>query len=209
MFSLQKLFGKDDRFFTLMEGSAEESRNSILSILELLRCPEEKRSLNAFVESRRNDKRLTKELTEHLCKTFVTPLEREDIEALSHSLYKIPKTAEKFGERLLLAPMHVRGLEIKQQLGMLEKASEIVVLMVKELRKGVDIEKVQSQNEQLQEIEGEADKLMLESLRELYNGDHSALHVVVHKDLFELLEKVFDRCRDVGNIVFQIVLKHS
>lgn len=209
MFSLQKLFGKDDKFFTLMEGSAEESRNSILSIIELVKCAEEKRSLTAFIEARREDKRLTRELTEHLCKTFVTPLEREDIEALSHSLYKIPKTAEKFGERLLLAPMHVRGLEIKKQLGMLEKAADIVVLMVKELRKGVDIEKVQSQNEQLQEIEGEADKLMLESLRELYNGDHSALHVVVHKDLFELLEKVFDRCRDVGNIVFQIVLKHS
>jgi len=92
---------------------------------------------------------------------------------------------------------------------MLEKAADIVVLMVKELRKGVDIEKVQAQNEQLQEIEGEADKLMLESLRDLYNSDHSVLHVVVHKDLFELLEKVFDRCRDVGNIVFQIVLKHS
>jgi uncharacterized protein len=209
MFSLQKLFGKDDKFFTLMEGSAEESRRSILSMVELVKCAEDKRSLDAFVEARRKDKRLTKELTEHLCKTFVTPLEREDIEALSHALYKIPKTAEKFGERLILAPAQVRGMEMKKQLGMLEKAADIVVLMVKELRKGVDIEKVQAQNEQLQEIEGEADKLMLESLRDLYNHDHSVLHVIIHKDLFELLEKVFDRCRDVGNIVFQIVLKHS
>ena len=209
MFSLQKLFGKDDKFFTLMEGSAEESRHSILSMVALMKCAEGKRSLEAFVEARRKDKRLTQELSEHLSKSFVTPIEREDIEALSNSLYKIPKTAEKFGERLLLAPERVRGLDMKKQLGMLEKAADIVVLMVKELRRGVDIEKVQAQNEQLQEIEGEADKLMLESLRELYNGDHSALHVVVHKDLFELLEKVFDRCRDVGNIVFQIVLKHS
>ena len=209
MFSLQKLFGKDDKFFTLMEGSAEESRHSIRSMIQLMKCAEGKRSLDAFIESRRKDKQLTKELTEHLCKSFVTPLEREDIEALSHSLYKIPKTAEKFGERLLLAPQQVRGLEMTKQLGMLEKAADILVLMVKELRKGVDIEKVQAQNEQLQVIEGEADHLMLESLRELYNGDHSVLHVIVHKDLFELLEKVFDRCRDVGNIVFQIVLKHS
>ena len=209
MFSLQKLLGKDDKFFTLMEGSAEEARNSILSILELVKTAEEKRSLDEFIEARRKDKLLTKELTEHLCKTFVTPLEREDIEALSHALYKIPKTSEKFAERLLLAPQHVRGLELKKQLGMLEKAADIVVQMVKELRKGVNIEKVQAQNEQLQEIEGDADNLVLEVLRELYNGDHSALHVVVHKDLFELLEKIFDRCRDVGNIVFYIVLKHS
>jgi uncharacterized protein Yka (UPF0111/DUF47 family) len=209
MFSLQKLLGKDDKFFNLMEGSAEEARHSIQSLIEMVKTAEEKRSLEGFVEARRKDKRITKELTEHLCKTFVTPLEREDIEALSNALYKIPKTAEKFGERLLLAPQHVRGMHLQKQLGMLEKAADIVVLMVKELRKGVDVEKVQAQNEQLQAIEGEADNLMLESLRDLYNGDHSVIHVVVHKDLFELLEKVFDRCRDVGNIVFHIVLKHS
>ena len=130
MFSLQKLFGKDDKFFTLMEGSAEESRHSIRSMIQLMKCAEGKRSLDAFIESRRKDKQLTKELTEHLCKSFVTPLEREDIEALSHSLYKIPKTAEKFGERLLLAPQQVRGLEMTKQLGMLEKAADILVLMV-------------------------------------------------------------------------------
>ena len=92
---------------------------------------------------------------------------------------------------------------------MLEQATDTVVLMVKELRKGVNIEKVKAQNDTLQHIEGEADKLMVEALRELYNGDHSALRVVVLKDLYELLEKIFDRCRDVGNIVFHIVLKHS
>src|SRR5436309_885978 len=209
MFSLQKLIGKDDKFFNLMEGSAEEARASILCLLKLLKHPEPGQSLDPFAEIRRKDKRLTQELTEHLCKTFVTPLEREDIEALSNALYKIPKTAEKFAERLLLAPEHARGMRLKKQLAMLEKAADILVLMVKELRKGVNIEKVKGQNDQLQDIEGQADELILESLRELYNGDHAGLHVIIQKDLFELLEKVFDRCRDVGNIVFYIVLKHS
>ena len=209
MFSLQKLLGKDDKFFNLMEGSAEESRASIQCLIRLLKHPEAGQSLDPFAEIRRKDKRLTQELSEHLCKTFVTPLEREDIEALSHSLYKIPKTVEKFGERLLLAPHHVQGLDFKKQMGMLEKAADTVVLMVKELRKGVNLETVQAQNEQLQQIEGEADKLMIQSLHELYNGDHAALRVVFLKDLYELLEKIFDRCRDVGNVVFHIVLKHS
>ncbi len=146
---------------------------------------------------------------EHLLKTFITPLEREDIEALSDALYKIPKTVEKFGERFLVAGPHVRDLDLANQVGMLEKATDTVVLMVKELRKGVNLEKVKAQNDELQQIEGNADKLMVELLRDLYNGDHSAIRVIILKDLFELLEKVFDRCRDAGNIVFQIVLKHS
>jgi uncharacterized protein Yka (UPF0111/DUF47 family) len=209
MFSLQKLLGKDDKFFRLMEGSAEEARASIHSLSEMLKLPEEKRSLDRFVEARRNDKRITQELSEHLAKTFVTPLEREDIQALATALYKIPKTVEKFGERYMFSGQHVSNMSLSKQMPMLDKAGETVVLLVKELRKGVNLEKVKSQNDLLQQIEGDADNLMLEVLRELYNGDHSALKVVVLKDLYELLEKAFDRCRDVGNIVFHIVLKHS
>ena len=109
----------------------------------------------------------------------------------------------------MLAPQHVKGLDLARQMEMLERAADTVVLLVQELRLGVNIEKVQKQNDELQRIEGEADKLMVKSLQELYTGDHSALRVVILKDLYEILEKVFDRCRDVGNVVFQIVLKHS
>jgi uncharacterized protein Yka (UPF0111/DUF47 family) len=136
-------------------------------------------------------------------------LEREDIEALSHALYKIPKTAEKFGERCILSGGQTRGADLSHHMEMLHQAAAVVVVMVKELRKGVNLETIKKQNDELQRIEGDADKLMLDSLRDLYGGKHGALQVLVLKDLLELLEKVFDRCRDVGNIVFHIVLKHS
>jgi uncharacterized protein Yka (UPF0111/DUF47 family) len=209
MFSLQKLLGKDDKFFRLMEGSAEEARASIRSLSQMLTASDEKRSMDPLIEARRNEKRITRELSEHLSRTFVTPLEREDIQALAEALYKIPKTMEKFSERFLFGGEHVRNMSLAKQLPMLEKAGDTVVSLVKELRKGVNLERVKTQNDELQRIEGDADKLMLEVLRDLYNGDHSAIRVIVLKDLYELLEKGFDRCRDVGNIVFHIVLKHS
>jgi len=209
MFSLQQLLGKDDKFFRLMEGSAEEARASVQCLVRLVKHPDQANALDPFAESRRKDKRITQQLSEHLCATFVTPLEREDIEALSNALYKIPKTTEKFGERYLLAPQHIKGWDVSKQMAMLEKAADTVVLLVKELREGVNLEKVKKQNDQLQHIEGEADKLMIESLQDLYNGDHGSLRVVILKDLYEILEKIFDRCRDVGNVVFHIVLKHS
>ena len=209
MFSLQQLLGKDDKFFRLMEGSAEEARASVQCLVRLVKHPDQANALDPFAEIRRKDKRITQQLSEHLCATFVTPLEREDIEALSNALYKIPKTTEKFGERYLLAPQHIKGWDVSKQMAMLEKAADTVVLLVKELREGVNLEKVKKQNDQLQHIEGEADKLMIESLQDLYNGDHGSLRVVILKDLYEILEKIFDRCRDVGNVVFHIVLKHS
>src|SRR5256885_4152442 len=103
MFSLQKLLGKDDKFFRLMEGSAEEARTSIRSLAHMLKASQEKRSLDGFAEARRKEKQITQELSEHLARTFVTPLEREDIQALANGLYKIPKSVEKFGERLLFS----------------------------------------------------------------------------------------------------------
>jgi len=45
--------------------------------------------------------------------------------------------------------------------------------------------------------------------RDLFSGRHDALKVIVFKDLYELLEKIIDRCRDVGNVIYQIVLKNS
>jgi len=209
MFSLQQVLGKDDKFFRLMEGSAEEARASIETLGKLLKHRDGAQSLDAFAEIRRKDKLLTQELSEHLCKTFVTPLEREDIEALSSALYKIPKTVEKFGERYLLAPQHVKGWDVTKQTAMLSQAGEMIVALVKELRLGVNLAKVKKQNDELQRIEGEADKIMVDALRELYTGDHGAVRVVILKDLYELLEKIFDRCRDAGNVVLHIVLKHS
>jgi uncharacterized protein Yka (UPF0111/DUF47 family) len=174
-----------------------------------LKSPDHVLSLDEFIEKRRKDKIITREIAEHLCVTFVTPLEREDIESLSAALYKIPKTVEKFGERLLLAPHFVKGLDFKKHAEMLTEATDSVLVMVKELRHGVNLKEVEEHNSKLQRIEGEADKLMLEALRGIYGANQDPLRTVFLKDLFELLEKIFDRCRDAGNCVFQIVLKHS
>jgi uncharacterized protein len=209
MFSLQKLLSRDDKFFDLLEGSAEEARGSVLLLVPYLRSSDHVLSLDEFIEKRRKDKIITREISEHLCTTFVTPLEREDIESLSNALYKIPKTVEKFGERLLLAPQFTKGLDFRRHAEMLTEATDIILVMVKELRSGVDLREIKEHNSTLQRIEGEADKLMLESLRGIYSHGQDPLRTVYLKDLFELLEKIFDRCRDCGNAVFTIVLKHS
>jgi uncharacterized protein Yka (UPF0111/DUF47 family) len=92
---------------------------------------------------------------------------------------------------------------------MLEKATSTLVKMTAELRRGVNMERTKAHNDELQNIEGDADKLMLENFRRLYSGNCNPLAVVFLKDLFELLERVFDRCRDAGNVISQIVLKNS
>jgi uncharacterized protein len=209
MFSLQAFFGKGDKFFDLLEASAEEARSSVQALIKVVKQPDQSVSLDDFVLARRKDKRITEKISEELVSTFVTGLEREDIEALSNALYKIPKTAEKFAERFLICTPDLRKADFMAQAGMLEKATDTVLAMVKMLRKTPSLEQMKELNDRLQLVEGEADKLMLELLRDLFNGKYEPLQVIILKDLYELLEKVVDRCRDAGNVVSHIVLKNS
>src|SRR5206468_1022962 len=111
MFSIQKLIGRDGKFYDLLEASAQQADSSVhhlIALLEKLQQNETPEHLEEFAHSRREDKRITQELTEQLSKTFVTPLEREDIQELAAALYKIPKTVEKIGERILICPDDLR-----------------------------------------------------------------------------------------------------
>ena len=88
-------------------------------------------------------------------------------------------------------------------------AAEMVVAMVKQLRHGIDARTAREMNAKLQNIEGEADKLELERLRDLLKGNHDPKQMIFLHDLYGLLEKVIDRCRDAGNIIVQVALKYS
>jgi len=212
MHIVQKLFGKDEKFFDLLEASAEEARSSVqllVAILETIDKRPDEKTLGEVMHARRKDKRITNEITEQLCKTFVTPLEREDIEALSAALYRIPKTVEKIGERLEILPFKLHRKDFEKHISMLDQATQTVVAMVKGLRREKNLEKSGELNEKLQFIEGEADKLMINILRDLYAKKEDAVKVIALKDLYELIEKVIDRCRDAGNVITHVVMKYS
>ena len=209
MFSLQKLFGKDDPFFALLEESAKESQNSVTALKRVLENPSVTPTLDEFIAARRKEKELATEIRDLLINSFVTALEREDIEALSNALYKIPKTLEKFAERYILCAPQLRDITFTRQLAMLEEVTGTIYQMVNRLRRKTQLEDIKDLNAKLQQLEGEADQLMLDRLREIYGGKHGPVKGMILKDLDELLEKVFDRSRDAGNVVFHIILKHS
>ena len=210
---VKRVIGKDERFFDLFEASAAEAKASVAImalIMDTLDTGVHEKQLDDLASSKRKDKRITQEITTLMCKTFVTPLEREDIEALSNSLYKIPKSAAKISDRLMICPLspQTRAI-IRRQIKLLEDAVDTVAAFVATLRDRPDVEKAMDFNDKLHRIEGEADKLMLELLKSLYSGAQDIRGALAIKDISDMLEKAVDRCRDSGNIIFQIILKHS
>jgi uncharacterized protein len=85
----------------------------------------------------------------------------------------------------------------------------VVVEMIGELRRGLRIDPLKKLQDRLQALESEGDRMLLSAYRTLYVEGGDVLRAVLAKDLFELIEKAIDKCRDVGNIVYAIVLKNS
>lgn len=209
MFSLQTIFGKGDKFYGLLEASAESAHSSSKALIELLSTPATEQSLEKFIQARRREKDLFGQISEELVNTFVTVLDREDIEALNGALYKIPKVVEKFAERYTLAVGRIGDVDFTSRAEMLEHACKVVEQMVGLLRKGMDLDAVKKLNDQLQTIEAEADRQILELYRDAYANETDPIRYLIKMNLFEILEKAIDRCRDAGNVIYHIVLKNS
>ena len=209
MFSLQTIFGKGDKFYGLLEASAAAARESTRALVELIAAPPAQRSLEKFKLARQREKQLAAQISQELVNTFVTALDREDIDALSSALYKIPKIVEKFAERYTLASPRLGEVDFASRAAMLERACEVIEQMIGLLRKGMNIDTSKELNDKMQAIEAEADRLILELYRETYAQETDPMRYLILKDLFELLEKAIDRCRDAGNVVHQVVLKNS
>ena len=202
------MLGQEETFFALFEASADESGNAVDALKKIL-ARGGIRKLDEFVEARRRDKQITEKINEMLVLTFVTPMEREDIEELAEALYKIPKTIEKFAERYLLVTEQIADIDFHPQVALLDKAASLVLQMVRALRRGRDLASIKTLQAELQSVESEADDVFSQNLGRLYQPGFPSLKAVILKDLFDLIEKAVDRCRDAGNVISHVILKNS
>ena len=208
MFSLQTIFGSGKQFFNLLDDAAEAAHDSAKALYQMMKASDRLPALDAFKLARQRQRVASEKIGKALVDSFITPIEREDIEALGSALYKIPKQIEKFADRYSLATEHLAHIDFAPRAAMLEQAAQVVVDMVHELRT-MNLDRMTALNEKLRAIENEADRLMLELYRDIYSGRLDNLQMFLLKEFFEILEKAIDRCREAGVVAYQIVLKNS
>ena len=208
MFSLQTIFGQGKQFYALFNEAADAAYDSTKALHAMLREPARAPTLEPFKHARQRERVASDKISQALVDSFITPFEREDIEALSSALYKIPKQVERFADRYELARHRLAGIDFAPRAAMLEQAAGVVVEMVREL-KSLRLEPMKALNDRLRVIEIEADRLILELHRDIYSGELDAAEMFLLKEFFEILEKAIDRCREAGVVSYEIVLKNS
>lgn len=209
MISFQRLLGREAEFCQLLEASAQQGCEAVAALKRVLQHREATPTLHEFANARSRDAAITDQIDDMLVRTFVTPMEREDLESLAESLFKIPKTVEKFAQRYLLVVNQIRDVDFSAQTDLMEQAVQLVLQMVRALRAGRDLGSIKSLQTRLQEVEAQADDVLLEMMQGFYQPGFPALKAIILKDLFNLNEKVVDRCRDVGNVISRVILKNA
>jgi uncharacterized protein Yka (UPF0111/DUF47 family) len=208
MFSLQTIFGQGKQFYALFNEAADAAHDSTKALHAMLRDRAPQPSMEPFKHARQRERVASDKISQALVDSFITPFEREDIEALGSALYKIPKQVERFADRYALAQHRLEHIDFAPRAAMLEQAAGVVVEMVRELPT-LRLEPMKALNDRLRVIEMEADRLILELHRDIYSGSLDAAEMFLLKEFFEIMEKAIDRCREAGVVAYEIVLKNS
>ncbi len=160
------------------------------------------------LESQADD--VTHHSIEKLHKTFVTPIDRQDILRLVVGLDDILDTTEAVAARLdLYQPRH-RMPEALELASLVVRGAEKVAEMVALLRQPAKAaDRLMALAVELNQIENEADRAYQEAIARLFQEEEDPKELIKWKDLLELMEAATDRCEDVSDIIEGIVLENA
>src|SRR5262252_6903954 len=149
---------------------------------------------------------LTHEIIQRLNRTFVTPLDREDIYTLARSLDDVMDAIDASATILRLYQIEAVRPGARELAHLVRQSAEQVVLAMKALekRKGVAEHAVE-----INRLENEADRAHQAAVRSLFKDEKDAVAIIKWKEIFDFLEQATDRCEDVANVLEGVVVKHA
>jgi len=149
---------------------------------------------------------LTHEIIQRLNKTFVTPIDREDIHSLATRIDDVMDAIDMASGLVPLYKINdVRfGARELAKLIIDQLASLRLALVALERRSGV-----LDQTVEINRIENEADRVYKDALGRLFDEERDPIQVIKWKEILGLLEQATDRCEDVANLLENVVVKHS
>jgi|TARA_B100002003_G_scaffold221837_1_gene225183 hypothetical protein len=202
------LIPQDKFFFELLENQSKlvlKGANSLHDLLTIYKDIGMKRQNIKDLEHDGDE--VVHEIQDRLSRTFITPIDREDIDALSclyddilDYTYTIANKLYAYGIDEIQPPMITFGEIILKSVIALNKAFS-------NMRK-LDLEKIEKHNIEVHFLENEGDELLNKTVAELFK-QKDIIVIIKYKELYEDLEQLTDICEDVSNLLRDIVLKHS
>jgi predicted phosphate transport protein (TIGR00153 family) len=202
-----RLIPREERFFEDFVAMAEQIHRGA-GLLEQMLAPEQPLwdKADEIKEVEHKCDFLTHAVIQRLHKTFVTPLDREDIHALARSLDDVIDAIDDSAAVIRLYQIaHVRP--DARDLGRIIKAStEQVVVAMRALgtKQGISTAAVE-----INRLENEGDRAHQIALRKLFEEEKDPIQIIKWKEILDFLVEATDRCEDVANVLEGVVVKHA
>src|SRR4051812_7590285 len=149
---------------------------------------------------------ITHEIFQRLNRTFVTPLDREDIHGLARSLDDVMDAIDATAAIVRLYQITLVRAEARELTRIIMACADQIVKAQKALerRKGVAEPAVE-----INRLENEADRVHQTAVRRLFEEERDPIQIMKWKEIFDFLEDATDRCEDVANVLEGVVVKHA
>ncbi|MBI3954168.1 MAG: DUF47 domain-containing protein [Chloroflexi bacterium] len=202
---------REEKFFSLLYQSCVNLQKAARKLQDLLdnyeNIPAKVAEIQEF--EHRGDE-LIHELFLALHRTFVTPIDREDIAALAERL-------DDFIDAIEEAAIYLLEYKVERPTEYSKQLAEIVVKCADELEKataklhyrGARLKEILPHAVELNRLENEADKVVGVAMGDLFNSGRDAIYILKWRDIYNDLEGATDRAEDAANVLEAIVLKHA
>ena len=202
-----RLIPREARFFDDFVALAEQIRRGAVLLEEMVAADKplwDKADEIKEVEHKCDF--LTHEIIQRLHRTFVTPLDREDIHGLARSLDDVMDAIDASAAIIRLYRIEKVRAEARELARIIKASADqmVIALQALERRKGVAEPAVE-----INRLENEADRIHQSAVRALFDEERDPIAVIKWKEILDFLEDATDRCEDVANVVEGVVVKHA
>ena len=211
-----KLLPRDGNFFEMFNQHAErtvEAAHAFSKLVANYSDPHLRQKYNSDVDiAERAADRVTHEVNKGIHKTFITPIDREQIHCLINTMDDIADLIQDSAETMALYDVHHMTEDIVRLTDVSVKCCERVRDAVKMLAKIADpatAEAALKTCEEIDQLESDADRIMRSAMSKLFRQEPDVREVIKLKAIYELLETITDKCEDVANVIEGIVLENS
>ena len=200
---------EDKMFFTYFQDSAEICQKTAGLYDKIMHDRLTDEYKEKALKYKKKGKLSYKAVLKQLNKSFITPIEREDIQTIAVQLNKITKKIVKACLNLEVYRLNDYTDEMKEQALTLVQATDKLAEIVKLFKKVSDVEKITKLNIEMKEIEAHGDEIHRRAMGNLFSGRYEALEVIKLRDMYKEIENAFDACFYVTDTILNVVLKQS
>lgn len=205
---MPSLIPREESFFNLLEAAA---KNVLLAARDLRNLFEDYRNVPVRVQEIRDKEhegdRITHELLDKVDRTFVTPLEREDIHHLARGLDDICDAIEMVADHMVLYRIDKPTLESVSLVRILVRCCEELDVAMPLLRTRAHIREAHGHCVEIDRLENMGDRVARDALMKLFEDPKDVMEVLKWKEFYDALEEAIDHTENVADLLRGIVLK--